>query len=142
MTDQIFLSAVDKRFLTVARVTTGAALFAVVADLYTGVSASSIVAIPLLLAGAALPWWVLNTTDYTVTDRSLEIRSGPFQWSISLAGITRIELTRNSASSPALSLDRLRIQYEAGAQTMISPENRRDFLAELRRRGVRVEIDR
>jgi hypothetical protein len=142
MTNPVYRSEVDQRLLTVARMATVAALGSVAATFYFGFSASSLVAIPLLLAGAALPWWILNTTDYTLTNRSLEIRCGPFHWSVQLDSITRIQRTRSSVSSPALSLDRLRIQHRAGAQVMISPEKRQDFLAELRRRGVQVEIDR
>ena len=141
MTDLTFRSEVDPRMRTVARLTTVGVLVALVGVFYAGLSMSSYLLIPLMLAGAALPWWVLATTDYTVTDRSLEIRSGPFHWSVRLGDISRIERTMSSASSPALSLDRLRIQHAAGAQVMISPENRRDFLAELRRRGVQVRVD-
>ena len=142
MADPVYRSLIDKWLLTVFAAATAASVFAMVAVLYSGFSISSLLAIPLLLAGAGLPWWIVLTTDYTVTGRSLEIRSGPFHWSIPLREITRIEFTRNPTSSPALSLDRLRIQHAAGAQIMISPENRERFLAELRSRGVGVAVQR
>jgi hypothetical protein len=146
MADPIYRSQIDKGLLMVFTASTVVSVIAVLSVLYScltsGVSFGSLLAIPILFAGAVLPWWIVLTTEYTLTGRSLEIRSGPFHWSIPLREITRIEFTRHPGSSPALSLDRLRIQHAAGAQMMISPENRERFLAELRSRGVGVEVRR
>ena len=142
MAEPVYRSQIDRWLLTTFGVSTGVSIGTLLFLLYTGFRADLFVAIPLLLAGAALPWWILMTTDYTVTNRSLEIRSGPFRWSIPLRDISRIEFTRSPLSSPALSLDRLRIQYTAGKQIMISPEHRERFLSDLRRRGVGAEVQR
>ena len=142
MAEPLYRSQIDRWLLSAFAVSTGASVGAIVLFLYTGFSADQFVLIPLMLAIAAFPWWILMTTDYTVTNRSLEIRSGPFRWSVPLRDISRIEFTRSPLSSPALSLDRMRIQYTAGKQIMISPERREQFLAELRRRGVAAEVQR
>lgn len=142
MGDRTYRSQIDKWLLIVFVVSTVASLGVFVAMIFMGFAASSLVMIPVLLAAAVLPWWIFATTDYTVTNHTLEIRSGPFRWSIAFRDITGIEFTRSPASSPALSLHRLRIQYKGGALIMISPENREQFLADLRSRGVGVQVRR
>jgi hypothetical protein len=86
------------------------------------------------LFGAGLPIWVLASTSYTVTPDELVVRSGPFRWRRPIADITAITPTRNPLSSPALSLDRLRITARGRADLMISPADRRAFLADLEAR--------
>ena len=89
---------------------------------------------PLLLPGAALPLWLLKSTDYTLDESELRVRSGPFKWRIPLRDIRTVTPTRNPLSSPALSLDRLRIDYGPLKSLMISPVDKERFLAELNRR--------
>jgi hypothetical protein len=45
-----------------------------------------------------------------------------------------VDSTRNPLSSPAMSLDRLRIEYGQGKAIMISPEPRAEFLRQLEHR--------
>ena len=87
----------------------------------------------ILAVCAALPLWILLTTRYSLSDSALFIRSGPFKWQIPIAQISNLEKTRSPLSSPALSLDRLRVEY--GDQSlMISPEPRQAFLQQLEHR--------
>ena len=74
------------------------------------------------------------TTRYTITPDRLLVTSGPFAWAIPLREITRIEPTRNPASSPAFSLDRLSIYYGLGNRLMVSPADKENFLAILKKR--------
>jgi membrane protein YdbS with pleckstrin-like domain len=87
----------------------------------------------ILAVGLILPLWVLIATRYSMSDTALFVRCGPFSWTIPIAGITKIEPTRSPLSSPALSLDRLRIVYDGGS-IMISPEPRKAFLQQLEHR--------
>jgi hypothetical protein len=71
---------------------------------------------------------------YQVTQTSLIIRSGLTKITIELSGIETIKPSRNPLSSPAWSLDRLRIDYRRKAKPafiLISPEDRSAFLNEL-----------
>ena len=86
------------------------------------------VALLLILVAVALPVWVLSSTRYTVRDRMLDIASGPFRWQISINTITALTPTRNPLSSPALSLDRLRIEYGGGKAIMVSPMDKESFM--------------
>ncbi len=142
MAETVYRSKIDKWLLVTFAVSALASLAAFIPLVYVGLSLSSLVMIPILLMGIGLPLWVLETTAYTLTDRTLVVRCGPFHWDVPLWQITRITITRSPLSSPALSLDRLRIQYTAGAQIMISPDDRDRFLKDLRARGVNLEISR
>jgi hypothetical protein len=84
-----------------------------------------------VLLGVLLPAWLLLGTDYVLDQEHLKIRCGPFRWSIPVREIRHVEPTRNPLSSPALSLDRLRIEYGNGKSLMISPRDTEQFLADL-----------
>jgi hypothetical protein len=92
----------------------------------------------MLAIGLGLPWWITLTTMYTITTGFLAIRSGPFHWQIPLRQIHGITRTRSALSSPALSLERLKIEYADARTIMISPEDRERFLADLKSRGVKI----
>lgn len=117
---------------------TGAAIVALAAIVPLARLPSAGIWIAALLAGVgvALPLWVLLGTHYTLTDSTLQVRSGPFRWRIPLSEINGIEHTRSPLSSPALSLDRLQISYGRGSLLMISPRDRDAFMRELAARGV------
>jgi hypothetical protein len=94
----------------------------------------------ILLGAAGFLVWILHGTNYTLDGDRLIARSGPFRWTIALAGITGVEKPHGffrrgrRRSSPALSRDRLVISYGAGKQLIISPDNQEQFLADLRAR--------
>lgn len=96
--------------------------------------------VELIIVGAAtgavtlLLAWTMATTDYRFRDGSLHIRSGPFNWTIPVSGIRRIEPSRSLVSGPALSLDRLLIHYGKHDWILISPKDREGFLSELESR--------
>jgi hypothetical protein len=85
---------------------------------------------PAMLAaiGAGLPIWLFFSTNYLVQGGNLVIHSGPFRWRVPLSGITRIVPTRSARSSPALSLDRLRVEYGAGKTVLVSPQDQEAFM--------------
>lgn len=89
--------------------------------------------IPLAL-GVVFPLWILLSLRYFLSDRTLRVRCGPVRWRIAIGDITDVNPTRNPLSSPAMSLDRLRIEYGQGRSVMISPEPREEFLRQLEHR--------
>ena len=80
------------------------------------------------LLGMGLVASMLVGTNYTVDRDRLRIASGPFRWKVDIASITSVEPTRNPLSSPALSLDRLRIRYGESRSILVSPADTRGFL--------------
>jgi hypothetical protein len=90
----------------------------------------------LLLLPLAFCVWTLIGTYYVVDTSSLIAYSGPFHWTIPLRDIRSVRSSRDLRSGPALSLDRLRVEFGQGRVLMISPREKEDFLADLVHRGV------
>ncbi|WP_042076873.1 PH domain-containing protein [Acinetobacter nosocomialis] len=81
-------------------------------------------------------WLPVFNTYYVVENNTLIIKSLVFGWKININDITQIEPTHNPLSSPALSLDRLKISYIKNgriAKVMISPKDKEGFLNTLRK---------
>jgi hypothetical protein len=96
----------------------------------------------MMWGAVAFTIWVFYTTRYILHDRELMIRAGPFRWRVPLEGIEKVYPTRNPLSSPACSLDRLRIRYRgSGFGVMISPEDKGAFLRDLVSREPGLELD-
>ncbi|WP_406672523.1 PH domain-containing protein [Natronospira sp.] len=81
--------------------------------------------------GVLLPLWLLTGTYYVLSPERLIVRSGPVKWQVPVSEIRSIIPTRNPLSSPALSLDRLKINYGIGKYVMISPREREAFIQQL-----------
>lgn len=70
---------------------------------------------------------LLFRTYYSVEGETLRIVSGPFRWRVPIGEIESLERTRNPLSSPALSLDRLRIRYSGRKSIIVSPADKQRF---------------
>ncbi|MHB0960534.1 MAG: PH domain-containing protein [Pirellulaceae bacterium] len=90
-----------------------------------------------MLVLAAFMVWILFSTYYIVTATDLLVRAAFFRWRIPLEQIIEVFPTHNPLSSPALSLDRLRVNYKRPSGrtwwVMISPNERDRFLDDLAR---------
>jgi membrane protein YdbS with pleckstrin-like domain len=135
-----FKSKVDSWLVAVAIVTGLGALAAGAVAFREGSPGSLLTFLVVVALVVALPISLLAGTHYTFDGDALRIRSGPFRWNIPLAEIRGVQPTRNPLSSPALSLDRLRITYGPGRFIMISPENKEGFLRELAKRCPGVTV--
>lgn len=132
----VFRSKVDRWLIAVLVGSTSLSLLAA-ASLAAVPSAAAVTAALIGAAlGGGLPLWLLLSTRYVLSGSDLRIRCGPFGWSIRLSGIRSISHTRDASSAPALSLDRLRIEYDTSDAIMISPADQSRFLSELKARGV------
>ncbi|WP_368678688.1 PH domain-containing protein [Acinetobacter lactucae] len=82
-------------------------------------------------------WLPIFNTYYVVENNTLIIKSLVFRWKININDITQIEPTHNPLSSPALSLDRLKIYYMKNGEVtsvMISPKDKETFLQAINKR--------
>ena len=125
---QVFESKVDTWLLAVLLIT-------ILVCLYAGYvlikGKRPIVAVLTLGIGSFLPIWLLFSTQYKVTDGILYISSGPSSYVIPVSSISGVRETKNSRSSPALSLDRLEISYGNGQKVLVSPKEKEKFLSTL-----------
>ena len=122
-----FHSAVDTWFYLLVLIIPGALFIFVVISIGTEntevMGAIGVVAVFSL----GLPVWVLRSTYYLVDAGTLKVRSGPFSWSIPLNEIKSVKRSRSLLSSPALSLNRLKIQYGRGRTLLVSPKDMAGF---------------
>lgn len=88
-------------------------------------------AIILILFEVFLFETMLRSTYYRIDGHTLVIRSSIFSWRVPIGEIRSITPTRSAVSSPALSFDRLRIEY-GGKAILVSPEDPKRFIEALR----------
>lgn len=136
MTPKRFPSKIDAWFVMLLAIS----IVAVIAGFVITVQQSGD-AVAILVGGLAtslvvlLVFSILFRTYYSVEGDTLRIVSGPFRWRVPINEIEAIEPTRNPISSPALSLDRLRIRYSERKSIMISPADKQRFA-----RALGIEI--
>jgi membrane protein YdbS with pleckstrin-like domain len=98
----------------------------------------------MFLAAILFTTWLLASTRYEIGGEELTIWSGPIRWRVPIKGIRSIQATRKPISSPAASLDRLRIEWERGKEKrtgviLVSPADKVGFLSALQEAGCQVE---
>ncbi|MBM4008130.1 MAG: hypothetical protein FJ285_00865, partial [Planctomycetes bacterium] len=123
----------------------GAAVVVIVAAVRSGTWTDVLLALGMLLFVAVLYVGLVLPVRYGVDDSHLIVRFGLCRQRIALADILEVRRTKNPLSSPALSLDRLRVQFGAGVfkSVMISPKAREAFLDDVARRaGLQRDGDR
>lgn len=123
----VFKSEVDWWYYAIIVAVTLVVLYALRVNLTSGRPGQLMFLTATLVASVGLPVWLLLSTDYRVADGLLSIRCGPFKSAVPLDAIRSVHATRDSRSSPALSLERLEIRYDGG-RVLISPEDRDGFL--------------
>ncbi|QNE39830.1 PH domain-containing protein [Hymenobacter sp. NBH84] len=86
--------------------------------------------------------WLLRSTYYEVQPQTqmLRIVSGPLTWQIPVTSITRIKPSHNVLSSPALSLDRLKIYYNRYDEILVSPRDKANFIEVLRQVNLQIQV--
>lgn len=137
-----FRSKIDPWLLVVMLGIPVAVLASIVPELrHDATDLVTVVVIGLVAVG--LPLSVLVNTRYVLHADTLRIFAGPFRWNVRIGEIKSVTPTRSVLSGPALSLQRLRIEYAAGKSIMISPADRDAFLRALeeRRRAARSTLD-
>lgn len=124
-----FKSKVDRWIVVVLVVVIIAEIWAVGnAAIHAGDPLATTGMILLGIAIIALIVWLTLGTHYTVDRGVLKVVAGPFLWKVPIEQISSVEATRNPLSSPALSLDRLRIRFGKNRRIMISPVDKAGFL--------------
>lgn len=75
-------------------------------------------------------WWPIWSTKYSIDNQKLRIRSLFLTWVIPVEDIVNVSQTNNSVASPALSLDRLKIDYLQEGKSkfiLLSPKDQTAF---------------
>lgn len=121
-----FKSAVDRWYYF----TIVASILIIVGVVFPAFSSGqmSLVEAVILSFVLALPIWLLISTYYKVSDELLIVRTGVFTWKIKLKDIHSVKSSRSLLSSPALSLNRLKVSYNGNKSVLVSPKNVDEFL--------------
>lgn len=81
------------------------------------------------------------STVYTIAGNTLNIKAGfVIRKSIDIHTIRRLKETNNLLSSPAASLDRIEVMYNGYHTILVSPENKKAFIAELTSINPAIEV--
>jgi uncharacterized membrane protein YdbT with pleckstrin-like domain len=88
----------------------------------------------------ALIVWLYVSTEYTVTDEGLRVRSGPIYSRVDAKRIDCVRPTRTILSAPALSLDRLEVRGAFGS-VVVSPADKRAFVRALKDVAPQMRIE-
>ncbi len=103
-------------------------LRAVVPQLTEANSTIVILSVAILSPIIIIPAWLLMATYYRVDSAMLRIQAGPFSWSVPLEQIRSVTASRSLISSPALSMNRLKIEYGRARSILVSPKNKVAFI--------------
>ncbi|MQA00905.1 MAG: hypothetical protein GEU80_16565 [Dehalococcoidia bacterium] len=117
------------------------ALGVAVAASLTGDVAAIVAGWATLLGVVALYAAVVWPLAYEVGEDSLVIRFGLMRTRVPYEDITRIRPSRNILASPALSLDRLRIDRRCGGFLPIAPDDRAGFIGAVQARAPHVAVE-
>lgn len=122
-----FESAVGWWYYLIIILVAGSLWFSFVPQIKTG-QASPVFAVLVILLALGLPLWLLFSTFYRVENGILHIRSGPASWKIKVSEIHSAEPSHSLWSSPALSLNRIKLIYGQGKHILVSPKDHQAFL--------------
>ena len=135
-----FSSRIDFWLWAVLVFTLGAGAFALWSAGLRGSAAAVTTTLVACALAPALLLWLAWATHYELVEHDLLVRSGPFRWRVPLAQIRSVVPSRSVVSAPALSLDRLRIDYGRASSILISPRDKLRFLSELQRRCPGIDV--
>ncbi|UOE95038.1 PH domain-containing protein [Alkalihalobacillus sp. LMS39] len=85
--------------------------------------------------------WVWFQTGYMIESETLFIKCGPIKLLVKIADIEQIRLTKNPFTAPALSMDKIEIQYAPYRTVQISPIDQQQFIEQLLKHNPTIKID-
>jgi hypothetical protein len=85
--------------------------------------------------------WIWFKTGYIIADNILKIQYGPFKKIIKIDDIHSIRKTRNPFTDPALSMDKIEINYARFKTIAISPKNKHEFVRQLLKQNPNIKYD-
>src|SRR5690606_11388766 len=112
-----------------------------ISGLASGDMAAAAIGAGTVVGVVALYIVVVWPVAYEVDARELVVRFGLMRNRVPLDQIARIAPSRNPLASPALSLDRLRLDRRGGGIVLVSPADRAGFVRAITSRAPGVEVD-
>jgi hypothetical protein len=101
----------------------------------------SIIGVGILSLVSVLLLWIWYGTYYEFEGNMLKVVSGPIKQTVDLSKARKIIMkSTDLTSSGALSADRMKIFYKKYSALLISPENKKEFLAEVKKICPDIEV--
>ena len=95
----------------------------------------------LLVPVIAFVIWMYRTTDYRIDGNIMHVRSGPLTWTVDLTSVRRLRATRSFMSAPALSLDRIELEYGRFDTLVVSPADKAGFVQAVTARAPHAAVE-
>lgn len=89
----------------------------------------------------ALLLWLWFDTNYKIDDENLIVKNGPFKSTIDIKSIHKLRATKTLLAGPALSIDRIEIQYKRYDFVIVSPKEKNKFIESLLSKNTSIEVD-
>lgn len=89
----------------------------------------------------ALLLWLWFGTSYKIDDENLIVKSGPFKSTIDIKSIKKLRSTKTLLAGPALSIDRIEIQYKRYDSVIVSPKEKNKFIESLLSKNKSIKVD-
>lgn len=83
--------------------------------------------------------WIWFKTGYKIEGNSLTIMYGPIKKEIKIEDVESIRETKNPFTAPALSMDRIEINYAKYKTVTISPKDKTEFLRLLLKQNPNIK---
>lgn len=109
-------------------------------DLFNIHSTTELIIRAIFTLFIALNIYLMFSIRYILTPSELVVRFLFFSRTYPLDVFTHIEFTRNPLSAPAASLNRLELYYGKGNSILISPKEKNEFLAEIKRLNPNITL--
>lgn len=140
-TTQRFASKVDWWLAAIVISVPIISLGAAIASTVSGDTGATITGWLTVAAILALYVGVVWPVEYEVGGGELLIRYGFVRTRVPLEQITTVKPSRNPLASPALSLDRLRLDQRGGGFVLVSPADRGRFVVAILEGAPHAEVD-
>ncbi|MGR3764415.1 PH domain-containing protein [Rossellomorea sp. NS-SX7] len=106
-----------------------------------GVDESDPISLFVTVPVMAMIIWLIAATYYEINGEVLKVAAGPIRYKIHIHTIRAVEASNNPISSPALSLDRLKITYNQRNTVFISPKEKQEFINEILKINPNIRVD-
>lgn len=98
--------------------------------------------IALTIFGVFIVYQCRETMYVFTKDNKLKVKSGfLYERDIYIKSIKKVRATQDRTTSPALSLDRLEICYNRYGRIVVSPDNKTEFIKELKEVNPRILVE-
>ncbi len=103
---------------------------------------SMFVSLAIMLVCLAFVAWIWVDTKYTIKNGEMKINAGPINYApVPIPKIKSIRKTKTWLSSPACSMDRIKISYNKYDSIVISPMRLKDFLESLHAINPSIKVE-